>query len=105
LSKKFQKTPIKTIVFDDPNQKYIDSLILLLDNVFVKQLDFQIILLTHVENIETTWKKEEFQYYDGNMSIGNENFTHIIDKWKKSDYVEETIEDVEKNTVDEEING
>ncbi|WP_371804546.1 hypothetical protein [Candidatus Lokiarchaeum ossiferum] len=101
LSQKFQKIPIKTIIFDDPNQKYIKSLIKLLNSVFVKNLGFQIILLTHVENIETDWKIEEFDFYDGNMTTEDEKFNHIIDEWKKGD---SQSKNEEENETGENVN-
>lgn len=92
LSSKFQNTPLKSIIFDDPNQKYLRSLIELLDSVFVKTLNFQILLLTHVEQIEFLWKKEEFQFYKGNLSNTNNIFSEIVNKWKDGQKNDNSIE-------------
>ncbi|UYP43939.1 hypothetical protein NEF87_000224 [Candidatus Lokiarchaeum ossiferum] len=97
LSTKFQKTPFKVIFFDDPNQKYLRSLINLLNSTFVNDLNFQIIILTHMEEVETSWKKEEFDFYDGNMPMSNDACSLIVKNWRSGESNDVNSEENNKN--------
>jgi len=78
---KFQVLPIKAIIIDDPNSKYVPELIDLLDSEFIQKWGFQILILTNI-NVVYPWDIKKFDPYIGNLDIFTTNHQIEKDKWK-----------------------